>query len=217
MLGGLSLWASHRALLLTALATLACMRVNPVARLQVCDLWFDYLTSYGVPGFEGRARCTSIGGRTTRLGKGITPPSAARRVLRSTSWCSCGRGCGSPGWQFILLAKRTRPAARCEVCPPLFPLTRCAQGGVTVATDRPCSRQQASDWIRLAVAQAGSDSTRFSGISARKGGISAAIEARVDEAILYLQSGHGQALPARAYMYLTSPARFLETFEAFAL
>ena len=27
--------------------------VNEVARLQVCDLWFDYLTSYGVPGFEG--------------------------------------------------------------------------------------------------------------------------------------------------------------------
>ncbi len=114
-------------------------------------------------------------------------------------------------------AKRTRPAACCEVCPPLFPLTRCAQGGVTVVTDRPCSRQQASDWIRWAVAQAGSDSTRFSGISARKGGISAAIEARVDEAIMYLQSGHGQALPARAYIYLTSPARFLDTFEAFGL
>jgi hypothetical protein len=39
----------------------------------------------------------------------------------------------------------------------------------------------------------------------------------VDEAILYLQSGHGQALPARAYMHLKSPARFLETFEAFGL
>jgi hypothetical protein len=71
--------------------------------------------------------------------------------------------------------------------------------------------------MRWAVAQAGGDSTRFSGISARKGGISAAIEARVDEAILYLQSGHGQARPARVYMHLTSPYRFLETFEAFIL
>ena len=43
---------------------------------------------------------------------------------------------------------------------------------------------------------------RFSGISARKGGISVAIEAGVPEAILYLQSGHGLALPARAYMHL---------------
>ncbi len=114
-------------------------------------------------------------------------------------------------------AKQTRPAVRCEVCPPLFPLTKCAQGSITVVTDRPCSRQQASDWVRLAAAQAGGDSTRFSGISARKGGISVAIEAGVDEVILYLQSGHGQALPARAYMHLLSPDRFLETFEAFGL
>ncbi len=71
-------------------------------------------------------------------------------------------------------------------------------------------------WIR-AVSQAGGDSTRFSGISARKGGISTAIEAGVDEAILYLQSGHGQALAARAYMHRKSPARFLETFETFGL
>ncbi len=47
--------------------------------------------------------------------------------------------------------KRARPAERCPVCPPLFPLTRCTSGGVTVVADRPCSRQQASDWIRWAV------------------------------------------------------------------
>jgi hypothetical protein len=99
----------------------------------------------------------------------------------------------------------------------LFQLTRCAQGSVTVVTDRPCSCEQASDWIRWAVSQAGGDSTRFSGISARKGSISTAIKARVDEAILYLQSGHCQALPTRAYMHLTSPDSFLETFEAFGL
>ncbi len=44
---------AHLARLLTVVATLACMRVNEVARLQVCDLWFDYLASYGVSGFEG--------------------------------------------------------------------------------------------------------------------------------------------------------------------
>ncbi len=114
-------------------------------------------------------------------------------------------------------AKRACPAARCPVCPPLFPLTRCAQGGVTVVTDRQCSCEQASDWFRWAVSQAGGDSNLSSGISAREGGISTAIEARVDEAILYLQSGHGQALPARAYMHLTSPDRFLETSEVFGL
>jgi hypothetical protein len=48
--------AAHRERLLTVVtvvATLACMRVNKVARLQVCNLWFDYLASYGVLCFEG--------------------------------------------------------------------------------------------------------------------------------------------------------------------
>ena len=40
-----------------------------------------------------------------------------------------------------------RPATHCELCPPLFPLTRCVQGCVTVATIRLCSSQQASNWI----------------------------------------------------------------------
>ena len=84
-------------------------------------------------------------------------------------------------------------------------------------TDRPCSWQQARDWTRWAVKQEGGDSARFSGISARKGRVSAAIEACAPEAILYLQSGQGQALPARAYTHLMPPTRFLETFEAFGL
>jgi hypothetical protein len=210
--------AAHRARLLTAVATLACMRVNEVARLQVCDLWFDYLASYGIPGFEGtcsvhidrRKNDTVRKGHYPALGRSKDP--ALDIVAQLRTWLRVAGLAVHPA-----CAKRARPAARCPVCPPLFPLTRCAPGGVTVATDRPCSRQQASDWIRWAVSQAGGDSSRFSGISARKGGISTAIEAKVDEAILYLQSGHGQALPARAYMHLTTPDRFLETFEAFGL
>ena len=210
--------AAHRARLLTVVATLACLRVSEVAQLQVCDLWFDYLSEYGVSGFEGTCS-VHIGrrkndavrkGHYPALGRSQDPELDVVTQLRT--WLQVvglevHRSC----------AKRLRPAARCEVCPPLFPLTRCARGGGTVATNRPCSRQQASDWIRWAVTQAGGDSARFSGISARKGGISVAIEAGVDETILYLQSGHGQPLPARAYMQLSSPARFLETFNAFGL
>ena len=210
--------AAHRARLLTVVATLACLRVSEVARLQVCDLWFDYLASYGVAGFGGtcsvhidrRKNDTVRKGHYPAFGRSHDPSLDIVAQLRT--WMRLGglavhRAC----------AKRSRPAARCEVCPPLFPLTRCAPGGASVLTTRPCSRQQAGGWIRWAVAQAGGDSARFSGISARKGGISTAIEAGVDETILYLQSGHGQALPARAYMHLSSPARFLETFEAFGL
>ena len=209
---------AHRARLMTALATIACLRVNEVARLQVCDLWFDYLTAYGVPGFQGtcsvhvdrRKNDTVRKGHYPALGRSVDPSLDIVTQLRT--WLSMPGMAVHPQ-----CAKRIRPAARCEVCAPLFPTTRCAKGRVTVPTMQACSRQQVREWIRWAVGCAGGDSARFSGISARKGGISTAIDAGVDETILYLQSGHGQPLPARAYMQLSSPARFLETFEAFGL
>ena len=210
--------ALNRARLLTALATLACLRVNEVARLQVCDLWFDYLTAYGVPGFNGtcsvhidrRKNDTVRKGHYPALGRSLRRDTDIVRQLRV--WMHMAGLSVSPACR-----KRASPAARCLLCPPLFPTTRRTRGGLTVATDQPCSRQQVSDMIRQAVEQAGGGSGRFSGISARKGGISTAIAAKVDETILYLQSGHGQPLPARAYMHLHAPARFLETFEAFGL
>jgi hypothetical protein len=47
--------AAYCARMLTVVATLGsrCMRVNEVARLQVCYRWFNYLMLYGAPGLEG--------------------------------------------------------------------------------------------------------------------------------------------------------------------
>ena len=68
-------------LLLTVVATLACLRVNEVARLQVCDLWFDYLMSCGVPGFEGTCSVHLNRRRNVTQRKGHNPPLAARGIL----------------------------------------------------------------------------------------------------------------------------------------
>ena len=104
--------------------------------------------------------------------------------------------------------------------PLLFPLTRCAKGGVTVVTG----------WSWIGRARVSKRAIGLAAPSRRRGASLPAFRAsrygraaslqqsrHVDEKILYLQCCHGQALPARAYMYLTSPARILETFEAFAL
>ena len=58
---------------------------------------------------------------------------------------------------------------------------------------------------------------RASPISARRWGLSTAIEAGVPEAILWMQSGHAQDLAARRYVELNSPALLYRTYEAFDL
>ena len=73
--------------------------------------------------------------------------------------------------------------------------------------------------IIRAMAHVGFDTSGFSGISARRGGLSTAIEAGVPEAILWMQSGHAQDsdLAARRYVELNSPALLYRTYEAFDL
>jgi hypothetical protein len=142
--------------------------------------------SYGVSRFEGTCTVHLNRGKNDTQRKGHFPTFCQCRsqdpvldvVVQLRYWLELAGLAVHPS-----CARQTRPAAACELCLPLFPLTNCAKGWVTVATRRPCTQQQASNWIRWAVKQAGSDSSRFSDISARKGGISSAIEARVDEAI----------------------------------
>ena len=73
------------------------------------------------------------------------------------------------------------------------------------------------DALRRVLGACGADIRRFSGISARKGGLTAAITAGVTEEILFLQSGHSQSRAARHYMHLQDPTRLYDTFRAFGL
>ena len=91
------------------------------------------------------------------------------------------------------------------------------EGAITVICRNPCSRQLISDALAKAVATVGVDAAQFSGISARKGGLSTAIEAGVPEWALFVQSGHGQSKAARAYMALDSPTFLFDTWNAFRL
>ena len=210
--------AVNRDRILTALATIACMRVSEVARLQSCDLWFDHFTGYGVGGFEGSCAVHVAYRKNDSVRKGHLPGIGRSRdpeldlVWQLRVWLRQMQlepraGC----------TKRALSAARCPVCPPLFPCTTRAPGYLTISADRPMSPQQVGQAIRSSVASAGCDPQRFSGISARKGGLSTAISAGVDEVVLYLQSGHGPERAARRYMQLLTPEHLMETFWAFEL
>ena len=74
-----------------------------------------------------------------------------------------------------------------------------------------------SDWIVAGLGQAGLDTTLFSGVCARRGGLSTAIEAGVPEVITWMQSGHAQEKAARRYVELKSPKLLYATWAAFKL
>ena len=63
----------------------------------------------------------------------------------------------------------------------------------------------------------GVDTQHYSGISMRRGGLSAGLAARVPEPILSLQNGHGSNCASRNYMVPRDPHVLYETYLAFGL
>ena len=60
---------------------------------------------------------------------------------------------------------------------------------MTVSDGYACSPQRMSQDVKFAMTMMGAYPDRFSGVSARKGGLSRAIEAGIHEAVLFLQTG----------------------------
>jgi hypothetical protein len=81
----------------------------------------------------------------------------------------------------------------------------------------PMSRQQVSSAVKRAIGLVKKDADSFSRISMLRGGISQAVHARVPEPILFLQSGHGSKIAARAYMVPQDPRVLYETARALRL
>ena len=108
-------------------------------------------------------------------------------------------------------AKTARPHARCPVCAPLFPV--CLPCGA--ARPAAASPSAFSDMVLKALRRAGADTRDFSGVCARRGCISTAIEAGVPEPVLWLQSGHAQSNSARTYIKLSKPDLICATWATF--
>ena len=145
--------AAHRARLLTAVATLACMRVNEVARLQVCDLWFDYLASYGIPGFEGTCSVHIDRRKNDTVRKGHYP---ALGRSKDPALDIVARGCGSLGWPSIRPAPSGRDRRRAAQHAP-----RCSRSRG--------ARRAASRWSRISRAPVSRQATGSAGPSRRQG------------------------------------------------
>jgi hypothetical protein len=104
------------------------------------------------------------------------------------------------------------PGERCRACAPVFPRALAAGD-----RSKPVSRQQVTKAVINSLKLLDVDTKHFSGISMRRGGISAGLAARVPEPILFLQSGHGSNCAARNYMVPRDPGVLFETYDAFGL
>ena len=106
-------------------------------------------------------------------------------------------------------------ASRADTAPPLFP--RRIKKGTEFDLSWSATSPEISAMIVSALAHVGFNTVCFSGISARKGCLSTAIEPGVPEAILWMQSGNSQDVAARRYVALNSSALLYRTYEAFDL
>ena len=195
-----------RNLMLTIVGTVMCMRVNELDQLQICDvLWrFDggfhpmYHNTFACRLYK-RKQDTARKGLYPRAGRAVFTRLAAyvdRAGLAEDDECS----------------KKRMPGARCRACMPLFP--RIVNNS---ATTNAVSRQQVTNAVLETLKLIGVDTSHYSGISMRRGGISAGLAARVPEPILFLQSGHGSNCAARNYMLPRDPHVLYETYLAFGL
>jgi hypothetical protein len=218
--GGCTICTRHliarRNCLAGATSTVTCSRCAEAAGLQVCDLWqrFDELAGY--LRFKGGAAVNVKIRKNDQFRQGHQPRLGVPRnpdfdiigqlvAFQRDAGLAVQPGC----------TKRQHPEQRCPLCPPMFPRT--SRDGRGFITDRAPSSGDLSNMIVDGLRQVGFDTTLFSGISARRGGLSTAIEAGVPEHILWMQSGHAQDVAARRYVQLGSPALLYDTWAAFDL
>ena len=81
----------------------------------------------------------------------------------------------------------------------------------------PGTRQMVTMAVKSSLSLIGVDTTHFSCLSMRRGGISAALTAKVQAPVLYLQSGHGSENAAFNYVVPVDPSVWYESFAAFGL
>ena len=212
-------YVTQRNVLATALMVVCCSRVSEMAELQACDVLFDFDTWRGIPGYEGTAAIRIRKRKNDSIKKGLFPRIGRARKANTMFDLVAWLRFYMQKFGLMMHPRCTRPfqdRKRCPLCPPVFVKAE-RRGQQTAVSRLPCSRQNMTQAITRSLGLIHVNSRAFSGISARKGGLSTAIEAGVPEPILFMQSGHGQSKAARAYMNLNSPALLFDTWAAFGL
>ena len=205
--------------LVTCTLTIGCMRPCEGAEATSCNLEFDSDYRKGLQQYKDCSTLLTVGRKQDQERKG--------------HWMRFGKASDPTldlNYQhglFMDLAG-TRPSAtcmaathrgkRCLNCAPLFPKLARGPGNSWVLHPKPRpSPANISAMVVAALRRLGLDTTAFSGVCCRMGGLTVATEAGVPEHILWMQSGHAQDRAARRYVRLTNPDRLYDTWRAFQL
>ena len=201
-----------RAVLVTVTGTVAASRPGEVANMQMCDALWGIDAAYHESLEDGLGiRIYQRKQDTGRFGLYIRVPDSELTALLKRFIADMGLQIDQGR-----CTKTRNPGARCKFCDPLFPKVACGRKGTVRIFPlplgpgaggplKPMSRQQVSSAVKVAMALLGVDTRLYSGVSMRRGGITAAVQANVPESILFLQSGHGTAMAGRRYVDPVDP------------
>ena len=202
--------------LITCMGTVLNCRVVELTFIQICDLLWELDRAY----HERYAGTTAVHIYRRKQDTGRRGLQPRIGVASKAEWDIVDRLRKHASKHNLVVSeqcsKTKSPGARCRHCPPFFFTT----GGKAVGGVRPrkqLSRQQVTNSVKPSLQLIGVDTTHFSGLSMRRGGISAALTAKVQAPVLYLQSGHGSKNAAFNYAVPKDPSVWYENFAAFGL
>jgi hypothetical protein len=167
----------RQVILIVCIGTVCCSRVVEVANMQMCDLLW---------GHDGAFLAELAGALAIRIYKRKQDTGRFGLYVRIVA------GLLLDMLRAYVTEWGLRKDVRCTspYCDPVFPRLR---GGRSTPSMRqgkeplmPMSRQQVSGAVKVALESIGVDARHYSGISMRRGGITAAVQAKVSEPILYL-------------------------------
>ena len=205
-------WVQKRNVLLVVTGTVMCARVSEPAGLRICNVFPDIDVPFD-PAYQGGIGIKIVKRKNDTKRRGImtrVPPGPAAERLLQWIRVEAERLTRHPR-----CTRESAPGARCRYCPPLFPKSPApGRPGPPARSRLAVTRQNVTNAVKDCIRMLGGDAQNFSGKSMRLGGLSMAINARVPEPILYLQSGHGKAKAARGYMIPDDPSILYDTGRA---
>jgi hypothetical protein len=204
-----------RDVLVCATGMALCCRVIEVTDFQICDMLWKLDAEYD-ESYAGTLAVHIYRRKQDKARKGLYP----RIGIASRAEWDIAQRLRRHADRYGLRVdaqciKKQHPGARCRHCSPFF--FTLGRGNQGEQERLPMSRQQVSNAVRKSLELIGVDTEHYSGKSMLLGGISAALTAKVQAPVLYLQSGHGSQNAAQNYMVPKDPSVWYENFAALDL